>query len=68
MTESDAHRLEVAPADLELVDLGHVGHRAAGGQVGQDHLLVRRASTSALSAMKCTPQKTMNSASGRVPQ
>ncbi len=25
-------------------------------------------STSALSAMKCTPQKTTNSASGRVPQ
>ena len=31
------------PADLELIDRGHVGHRAAGGQVRQDHLLVRRA-------------------------
>ena len=33
---------ELAPGDLDLVGLGHVGHRAAGGQVGQDHLLVRR--------------------------
>ena len=33
---------ELAPGDLELVGIGHVGHRAAGGEVGQDHLLVRR--------------------------
>ena len=39
----DAHRLEFLPADLELVGVGHVGHRAAGGEVGEDHLLVRRA-------------------------
>ena len=38
----DADLLELAPGDLELVGLGHVGHRAAGGEVGQDHLLVRR--------------------------
>ena len=39
----DAHLLEIVPAHLELVGLGHVGHRAAGGEVRQDHLLVRRA-------------------------
>ena len=44
---------------LELVGVGHVGHRAAGSQVGQDDLLMRRTRTSALSAMKCTPQNTM---------
>ena len=30
------------PGLLDLVDVGHVGHGAAGGQVGQDHALVRR--------------------------
>ena len=39
----DAHLLEVVPAHLELLGLGHVGHRAAGGEIRQDHLLVRRA-------------------------
>ena len=34
------HLLEIAPAHLELLDVGHVGHRAAGGEVRQDHLLV----------------------------
>ena len=38
-----AHLLEIAPAHLELIGLGHVGHRAAGGEVRQDHLLMRRA-------------------------
>ena len=38
----DADRLEILPRHLELLGLGHVGHRAAGGEVGQDHLLVRR--------------------------
>ena len=59
-----AHLLEIAPAQLELIGRGHVGHRAAGREVRQDHLLMSALSTSALSAMKCTPQKTMNSASG----
>ena len=36
----DAHLLEIAPAHLELIDVGHVGHRAAGGEVRQDDLLV----------------------------
>ena len=39
----DVHRLELLPADLEIVGVGHVGHRAAGGEVGEDHLLARRA-------------------------
>jgi hypothetical protein len=39
----NAHLAELAPADLELLGIGHVGHRAAGGEVGQDDLLVRRA-------------------------
>ena len=39
---SDAHLLELCPAHLELLWIRHVGHRAAGGQVGQNHLLVRR--------------------------
>ena len=30
------------PRVLDLGEPGHVGHRAAGGQVGQDHLLVVR--------------------------
>ena len=29
------------PGVLDLGQPGHVGHRAAGGEVGQDHLLVR---------------------------
>ena len=32
--------LKIAPAHLELLGLGHVGHRAAGGQVRQNHLLM----------------------------
>ena len=55
----DPHLRQLFPARLELLGLGHVGHRAAGGEVGQDDLLMRAHSTSALSAMKCTPQKTM---------
>ena len=39
-TDADAHLLEIAPAHLELLGVHHVGHRAAGGQVRQDHLLV----------------------------
>ena len=38
----DAHLLEFLPAHLELIGSGHVGHRAAGGEVGQNHLLMRR--------------------------
>jgi hypothetical protein len=33
---------QLAPADLELVGRGHVGHRAAGREIRQHHLLVRR--------------------------
>ena len=65
MMSADAHRLQRVPSLFDLVVVGHVGHRATGGQVGQDHLLVGALRMSALSAMKCTPQKTMNSASGR---
>ena len=32
--------LELLPALLDRVDVGHVGHRAAGGEVGQDDRLV----------------------------
>ena len=39
----DAHLLELFPAGFQLLRLGHVGHRAAGGQVRQDDLLMRRA-------------------------
>ena len=39
----DAIAVELLPADLEMVGISHVGHRAAGGEVGEDHLLVRRA-------------------------
>jgi hypothetical protein len=35
--------LEIGPAELELLGIGHVGHRAAGREVRQDHLLMRRA-------------------------
>ena len=34
-----AHVDEVVPRVVDLADRGHVGHRAAGRQVGQDHLL-----------------------------
>ena len=38
ITSSDVDHLgQLLPAILDLVDLGHVGHGAAGGQVGQDH-------------------------------
>jgi hypothetical protein len=37
-----AHLLQFRPAQLELVDRGHVGHRAARGQVGKNDLLMRR--------------------------
>ena len=33
---------ELAPGLLDLVDVGHVGHRAAGGEVRQRHGLLRR--------------------------
>ena len=39
---ADAHLRKLFPAGLELIDRGHVGHRAAGGKVGQYHLLMRR--------------------------
>ena len=32
--------LEHLPRLLDLIDVGHVGHRAAGVEVGEDHLLV----------------------------
>ena len=35
--------VQLFPARLELIGLGHVGHRAAGGEVGKNHLLMRRA-------------------------
>ena len=31
---------ELLPGVLDLVDRGHVGHRAAGGEIGQDDALV----------------------------
>ena len=37
---AEPHLLEIAPAHLELIGVGHVGHRAAGGEVGEDHLLM----------------------------
>ena len=43
MVESAEHLLEIGPALLELIRRGHVGHRAAGGEIGQDHLLMRAA-------------------------
>ena len=57
-------------AVFDLFDRGHVGHRTTGGHVGQDHrspagrraaasFSGRLARMSAVSAMKCTPQKTM---------
>ena len=38
---SEAQLRELRPADLELIGRRHVGHRAAGGEVRQDDLLVR---------------------------
>ena len=38
MSVTDANAL---PALLDLVDVGHVGHRAAGVEVGEDDPLVR---------------------------
>ena len=38
----DADAGQFLPAGLELVDRRHVGHRAAGREVRQDDLLVRR--------------------------
>ncbi|MPN10685.1 hypothetical protein SDC9_157982 [bioreactor metagenome] len=35
------HFVQFAPAALDLGQVGHVGHRAAGGEVGQDGRLVR---------------------------
>ena len=35
-----ASRGDGVPGGLDLVDRGHVGHRAPGGEIGQDHLLV----------------------------
>ena len=39
----DAHVPQLAPAHLELVAGGHVGHRAPGREIRQDDLLVRSA-------------------------
>ena len=36
----DPHLLEIVPAHLELIDVGHVGHRTTGGQIRKDDLLV----------------------------
>jgi hypothetical protein len=36
------HFGQFAPAALDLGQVGHVGHRAAGGEVGQDGHLVGR--------------------------
>ena len=33
---------QLAPRHGELIGLGHVCHRAAGGKIREDHLLVRR--------------------------
>jgi hypothetical protein len=61
----DAGLGQHVPALLDLVEGRHVGHRAAGGEVRQHDGLSGPVRMSADSAMKCTPQKTMNSASGR---
>ena len=34
------HLLDVGPALLELIGLSHVGHRATGGEIRKDHLLM----------------------------
>src|SRR5215813_11792817 len=35
-----AHGNQLVPAALYLTNLGHIGHGAAGIEIGQDHLLV----------------------------
>ena len=40
---ANAHLLELAPAHLELIGRGHVGHRTAGGEIRQHDFLMRRA-------------------------
>ena len=50
------HLGELLPGLLHRLEVGHVGHRAAGVEVGQDHLLVGAVSTSADSAMKCNEE------------
>ena len=35
----NAHLIEVVPAHLELLGIGHVRHRASGREIRQDHLL-----------------------------
>ena len=37
-----AERAELFPADLELIDRGHVGHRTAGREIGKNHALLGR--------------------------
>jgi hypothetical protein len=39
----DPHLLQFFPAGRELIGIGHVSHRAAGGQIRKDDLLMRRA-------------------------
>jgi len=36
----DAHLVQLAPAHLELIGRGHVGHRTAGGEIGKNDFLV----------------------------
>src|SRR5262249_18908948 len=31
------------PSGFDLIDSGHIGHRTTGGQIGQDHFLIRPA-------------------------
>ena len=38
----DAERAELLPADFELIDRGHVGHRTARGEVRKNHALLGR--------------------------
>ena len=42
-TPARGQRPHLFPGHLELIDRRHVGHRASGGQVGQDDLLMRGA-------------------------
>ena len=50
---------ELFPAFEGLVEVGHVGHRAAGAEVREDHADVFVGEdVGAISAMKWTPQKT----------
>ena len=41
--DRDAHLFQLAPADIELIPGGHVGHRAACCEVWQHDFLMRRA-------------------------